>query len=414
MGATADRAPDLLVSLATWRAGHGVPDTDRRPTGPVVAGNAERDLQRHIDAQVTDRLGDTDADILRWAGQADELDVAGLTTDPVWPLLAADLSRAADSNRDIVDAVRVAAAARPLPAEQPAAALRWRLAADLDELPPAPAETSTDQQLQVMERDRLRRMSDTALDAELGRLRASLRQHQNAAIPHLADLHDGSDLDKVTTATRVSTPRPPRSARPRPSSRCSPTTSTPPRPRSPRCVGRSARSATGRPRGGLAASVTPNWPPSRRSCAPPRPRTATTSTGPRAIYDAAGRDGVPQQRWRTVLDAADDGQARAAELDAAREYDQARADSRQRFAHTSEELRGQLRSVVAEHRRRSELTDDERAREDDLRTYLAGPGRAVGVTGVSEHSEPEPRRIEPPSHQRPVYEPPQIGPDLGL
>ncbi|MGW6730184.1 MobF family relaxase [Nocardia sp. NPDC055029] len=405
--------PDLVAALATWRAGHGVPDTDRRPTGPAVAAHAERDLQRHLEERVATRLGDTNADVRRWEAFAGELSVSGLTDDPVWPLLAADLSRADDHGRDIAEAARAAAAARPLPAEQPAAALRWRLAGDLDQLPPT-TEAPANRQIQIMEHDRLRRMSDAALSDELARLRGRLRQHQTAAIPHLADHQDRSEAATVTAAharldadaARI------RRAQTELASFAD--------------QQRAAETAVATLRQELADirdRDTAWWARRQRDtdlkakqqelqAAETAHRDYLTRT--RAIYDAAGREGVPQQRWQSVLTAADDTEARTAELDAAQAQDQSRADSRLRFAQSSEQLRGQLRSVVTEHRRRSELTDDDRERENQARHYLDGPDALVRATGVLD-SEPEPpRRIEPPIHHRPIYEPPRSGPDLGL
>lgn len=123
--------PGLVAELAVWRAAHDVPDTDRRPTGPARYPVAERREQQRLDAAVADRIGDLDIHTRRWNRLANSLDDR-LPTDPYWPALAAELSRAYAAGVDVHTHARTAHAHRPLPAEQPAAALRWRMAEHLD------------------------------------------------------------------------------------------------------------------------------------------------------------------------------------------------------------------------------------------------------------------------------------------
>ncbi|BDT96949.1 hypothetical protein IFM12275_69250 (plasmid) [Nocardia sputorum] len=123
--------PRLVADLAVWRAAHDVPDADRRPTGPARYPVAERREQARLDAAVADRIGDLDIHTRRWNRFAAMLDER-LPTDPYWPTLAAELSRAYATGVDVYTHARTAHAHRPLPAEQPAAALRWRMAANLD------------------------------------------------------------------------------------------------------------------------------------------------------------------------------------------------------------------------------------------------------------------------------------------
>ena len=54
-----------------------------------------------------------------------------IRADGYWPQLAAHLAQAATSRPDLPTLVRAAAAAHPLPDELPAAALWWRLSAEL-------------------------------------------------------------------------------------------------------------------------------------------------------------------------------------------------------------------------------------------------------------------------------------------
>lgn len=124
--ALGELGPDLLAGLAVWRAAHAVPDSDRRPTGPQVFPVAERTAQQRLDTAVAAKIGALDTHTRRWAPLAREVDER-LLTDTYWPVLAAELSQAQDTGRDTADLVRTAADLRPLPYEQPAAALHWRL-----------------------------------------------------------------------------------------------------------------------------------------------------------------------------------------------------------------------------------------------------------------------------------------------
>ncbi|WP_063127602.1 MobF family relaxase [Nocardia fusca] len=118
--------PDLLAELAIWRYAHAVPDSDRRPTGPPCYPTAERTAQQRLDTTVAEKIGSLDTHTRRWAPLAREVDER-LLGDPYWPVLAAELSQAQDTGHDTATDVRAAAALRPLPYEQPAAALHWRL-----------------------------------------------------------------------------------------------------------------------------------------------------------------------------------------------------------------------------------------------------------------------------------------------
>ncbi len=120
----------LVVDVAVWRAATGVDPTDLRPTGPPLPGAADRRAQTALNTRVTAALGDSDAAAARWHPLAESLD-PHLTGDPYWPVLARQLSAAERAGIDIAALTRTSAAARPLPDEQPAAALWWRLSARL-------------------------------------------------------------------------------------------------------------------------------------------------------------------------------------------------------------------------------------------------------------------------------------------
>jgi DNA primase catalytic core len=125
-----DRDRDLVADLAVWRAANGVDASDRRPTGQPLPGVAESRTQRALDQRVTAVLGDPRAATSRWATLANGLD-GRLTKDPYWPTLADRLTAAERAGIDITTLTRHVAADGPLPDEQPAAALWWRLAAHL-------------------------------------------------------------------------------------------------------------------------------------------------------------------------------------------------------------------------------------------------------------------------------------------
>ncbi|MBH0780362.1 MobF family relaxase [Nocardia bovistercoris] len=130
--------PALTGGLAIWRAAHRVPDLDRRPTGPARYPLAQRREQQRLDRAVADRVGNRDAYTRRWRPLIDTVD-ARIAADPYWPTLAREFSRAADTTGlDIPAAVRAAHDERQLPAEQPAAALRWRMTETLDTPTPEP------------------------------------------------------------------------------------------------------------------------------------------------------------------------------------------------------------------------------------------------------------------------------------
>lgn len=121
-----DRDPQLVADLAVWRTAHGVDDADRRPTGPALPRAADARAQRALDDRVIQLLGGGRTLTARWAPLVDGIDprIAG---DPYWPVLAERLTAAERAGIDISALTRAVAAGRPLPDEQPAAALWWRL-----------------------------------------------------------------------------------------------------------------------------------------------------------------------------------------------------------------------------------------------------------------------------------------------
>jgi len=125
-----DRAPRLLADLAIWRAANGITPTDRRPTGPALPGAAEAGAQRALDQRVRQLLGDPQAATARWTPLVSSINVH-ITADPYWPTLADRLAIADRAGINIAALTRSVAAQAPLPDEQPAAALWWRLSRHL-------------------------------------------------------------------------------------------------------------------------------------------------------------------------------------------------------------------------------------------------------------------------------------------
>jgi DNA primase catalytic core len=125
-----DRDPDLAADLAVWRAANSVEDTDRRPTGPALPAAAEARAQAALDQRLTELHGDPRSATTRWAPLAASIDER-ITADPFWPTLAERLTAAARAGIHVAELTNTVAAVAPLPDEQPAAALWWRLARHL-------------------------------------------------------------------------------------------------------------------------------------------------------------------------------------------------------------------------------------------------------------------------------------------
>jgi DNA primase catalytic core len=125
-----DRDRHLAADLAVWRAATAVLDTDPRPAGAPQPAAAPARHQKRLQARVTTVLGDPHAATNRWRPLAEAIDPQ-ITADPAWPALAERLATAARAGLDVADLAAQVAAERPLPDEQPAAALWWRLARHL-------------------------------------------------------------------------------------------------------------------------------------------------------------------------------------------------------------------------------------------------------------------------------------------
>jgi DNA primase catalytic core len=126
-----DPAHDQLrADLAVWRAACGIPAHDRCPTGPPQLATAATRYQNDLTARAQQALGDPSHASRVWAALVDRLDPR-LSADPYWPELAERLAGTDRAGIDVPGLVRAAAAERPLPDEQPAAALWWRISRHL-------------------------------------------------------------------------------------------------------------------------------------------------------------------------------------------------------------------------------------------------------------------------------------------
>lgn len=139
-------APDLTRDLAVQRAAREVADTEPRPAGPPADDILGGRVQRRLDQRATDTGAPASRDEPRVARLAESIH-PGITTDPHWPTLALQL-QAAHRLAIRPGQVRAIAAERPLPIEQPAAALAYRIIDAIGDRPTPPAEQapkSTDQ-----------------------------------------------------------------------------------------------------------------------------------------------------------------------------------------------------------------------------------------------------------------------------
>lgn len=119
------RDPDLTRDLAIWRAVQEVPDTELRPTGPPAPGVKNGYQQQRLERRVSE-AGAMPAKATIRIAQLGEALHPGITTDPHWPALAQQLY-IADREGLHETQLRHIATARPLPTDQPAAALAYRL-----------------------------------------------------------------------------------------------------------------------------------------------------------------------------------------------------------------------------------------------------------------------------------------------
>ncbi|MCW2855873.1 MAG: primase catalytic core, N-terminal domain [Marmoricola sp.] len=127
-------APSLVRAVAVWRAAYGIPDSDPRPTGPTTDGlgwHHQRDLNRHVQRLVEDRVD--------WSEHLPST----VTADTQSAALARRLDDLQRRRPDVALLIQKSLdEPRPLPVENPADALWWRVVAADATLPkpnPEPA-----------------------------------------------------------------------------------------------------------------------------------------------------------------------------------------------------------------------------------------------------------------------------------
>ena len=119
--------------LALWRAAREIPDTDLRPTGPPAKGRASNRHQRHLDRRTAEASG-APITVSPTTTRLAEAIHPGITADPHWPTLARQITAAERAGIDPAE-LRRTATTRPLPIEQPATALAYRLIGAIGERP---------------------------------------------------------------------------------------------------------------------------------------------------------------------------------------------------------------------------------------------------------------------------------------
>lgn len=122
--------PELAAEIAVFRAAHNVVPEDTTLLGPPQYAVRARTIQKLLENRAQAVVRTQNPRSRRFEQLIDSIDPR-IRADGYWPQLAAQLAQAATSRPDLPALVRAAATERPLPDELPAAALWWRLAAEL-------------------------------------------------------------------------------------------------------------------------------------------------------------------------------------------------------------------------------------------------------------------------------------------
>jgi DNA primase catalytic core len=190
-----DRDRELITDLAVWRTAHDVADTDHRPTGPRQPATADARAQRVLDRRTARALGNPEGATSRWRPVVASLDPR-ISSDPYWPTLADRLSAADRAGIDVTALVKAIGVERPLPDEQPAAALWWRLSAHLS---PAALSASNDSRSDTLRPEWTSLLTDIIGDHAVSRVLADPAWPTLvAAVTHAR--HDGWTPTQVLTA----------------------------------------------------------------------------------------------------------------------------------------------------------------------------------------------------------------------
>lgn len=116
----------LAAQLAVWRCAMGVPDTDRRPTGPTQFMTGAGQWQRELDIALLDEH----PAVRRWTDWVRQ-NVPAVRRDPHTPVLGRELATWAGEGHDTELLVEFALGDGPLPDDHPAAALASRIVREI-------------------------------------------------------------------------------------------------------------------------------------------------------------------------------------------------------------------------------------------------------------------------------------------
>jgi conjugative relaxase-like TrwC/TraI family protein len=121
----------LTGDLAVWRASWNVPDEDLRPTGAPSSRTALRTRAAALTKRAVAVGGDLSEAGDRWAPLLPE-SAAAVVQDPMWPVLAGRLNTADAAGVPVLQRLTEALNEGPLPVEQAASALWWRMSVHID------------------------------------------------------------------------------------------------------------------------------------------------------------------------------------------------------------------------------------------------------------------------------------------
>ncbi len=114
---------DTMAELAVWRAAHGTPASDTRPTGERQHAAIEARWQARLDQRITNPYSSA---IAAWTPLLQHLAPA-TDDDPYLPVVAQRLAQLEAVGLDARQLLRSAAGETPLPDDHPASALWWRI-----------------------------------------------------------------------------------------------------------------------------------------------------------------------------------------------------------------------------------------------------------------------------------------------
>jgi hypothetical protein len=121
-------ARDIVAQIEVWRAAHGIPDDDLRPTGRPEHHLVEARAQHRLDNLIA---GESEP-VLAWLNRIHQV-APGTIEDPATIRLARECAAVDPEGRDLPERL-IQAARRPLPDDHKADALRYRLEPWLDKV----------------------------------------------------------------------------------------------------------------------------------------------------------------------------------------------------------------------------------------------------------------------------------------